>query len=180
MLDGAGLLAMPADQVEAAAAIGIVAVRHDGEVLEARPVAQQLALPGLDADRQIAAGRRVLLRPVAVARHVVDLGPLADRIGFLARWLPVILGQRLDAVLDLLAHAHRDRVPDDGARPSTSSHRARRARCRREALFHRTFQAVPRLPSRMTRRLPMPAGTLPSRNSSATITSCSAHSTSTG
>ena len=31
-----------------------------------------------------------------------------------------------------------------------------------------------------TRRLPDPAGTLPSRNSSATITSCSAHSASTG
>ena len=46
--------------------------------------------------------RRELFRPVAVARHVINLGPFADHNGLIARWLPVIVRQRLDALIDPL------------------------------------------------------------------------------
>ena len=99
MLDGAGLLALPADQVEAAAALRVVAVCHDREVLHARAVAQKFTLLRFDADRQIAARRRELLVEVAVVGNVVDLGPLARRIGF---FIGPIVGAIFVTVLSLV------------------------------------------------------------------------------
>ena len=56
VLDGAGLAAVPADQVEAAAAFGIGAVGDDAEMAHRVAVAQQSAVARADADRQIARG----------------------------------------------------------------------------------------------------------------------------
>ncbi len=55
VLDGAGLAAMPSEEVEPAATLGIGAVGDDGEVLHARAIAQEIGLAWPDADRQIAA-----------------------------------------------------------------------------------------------------------------------------
>src|SRR6201987_2297273 len=93
MVDGSGLLRMPADQIEAAAALGIGAVGDDAEVAHPIAVAQQFALARTDADGEIAARRDRVLPPEAVAGQVIDLGPLADRVGLWLVSFPVILGQ---------------------------------------------------------------------------------------
>src|SRR5712692_11029421 len=67
MLDGAGLTAVPADEVEAASLVGIRAVGDDAEMADLAAVAQQLALARTDADGEVAARGRRVLAPVAVA-----------------------------------------------------------------------------------------------------------------
>src|ERR1700682_6540693 len=104
MLDGAGLLAVPSDQIEATAAFGIRAVGDDAEVTHAVAVAQQLTLARANADRKIAARRDRVLLPDAVAGQVINLGPLADRIDLRLVGFPVILGQRRDTFRQLRAH----------------------------------------------------------------------------
>src|SRR3984893_1351980 len=109
MLDGAGLLAVPSDQIEATAAFGIRAVGDDAEVTHAVAVAQQLTLARANADRKIAARRDRVLPPDAVAGQVINLGPLADRIDLRLFGFPVILRQAGDAVGQLWAHIGRNR-----------------------------------------------------------------------
>jgi hypothetical protein len=96
-LNGSGLLPVPADQIETAAALGIGTIGDDSEVAHPVAVAQQFALVRTDADRKIAGRRNRILFPEAVARQVVDLGSLADRIGLVPIDFPVVLGQRGDA-----------------------------------------------------------------------------------
>src|ERR1700692_1875448 len=98
MLDGSGLLPVPADQVEAAGAFRVGAVGDDAEVPYAVAVAQQLALARADADGEIATRRDGILFPDAVAGQVIDLGPLTDRIGLVLVGFPVLLGPGGDAL----------------------------------------------------------------------------------
>jgi len=60
-------------------------------------VAQQLALARANADGEIAARRDGVLVPDAVARQVINLGPLADRLGLFAIGPPMVLRQCGDA-----------------------------------------------------------------------------------
>src|ERR1700738_5177336 len=94
VLDGTGLLAVPADQLEAAAGLGVGTVGDNAEMAHPIAVAQQFALAWADADGEIAARRDGVFLPNAVAGQVIDLGPLADRIGLRLVSLSVILGQR--------------------------------------------------------------------------------------
>lgn len=74
-------------------AFGIEALSDDAEVVAAVAIAQQFALARADADGEIAARRNGILFPDAVAGQVIDLGPLADRVGFFLVGFPMILGQ---------------------------------------------------------------------------------------
>ena len=64
----AGLLPVPADQVETTAAFEIGTVGDDAEVTHPVAVAQQLALARADADGEIAARRDGVFLPDAVSR----------------------------------------------------------------------------------------------------------------
>jgi hypothetical protein len=55
MLDSSGLLAMPADQIQTAAAFGIGTISDDAEVPHPIAVAQQLALARTNTNGEIAA-----------------------------------------------------------------------------------------------------------------------------
>src|SRR6202011_2087143 len=112
MLDGSGLLPVPADQVEAAGAFRVGAVGDDAEVPYAVAVAQQFALARADADGEIAARRNGILFPDAVAGQVIDLGPLADRVDLWLVGFPMTFGQSGDTFGQLRAHIGRDRVAD--------------------------------------------------------------------
>ena len=103
MLDGSGLLAVPSDQIETAAAFGVGAVGDDAELANPVAVAQQLALARADADREITPRRDRIPLPDAVAGQAVDLGPLADCVGFVLVGFPVLLGQRGNAFGELRA-----------------------------------------------------------------------------
>src|SRR5216684_2282704 len=104
VLDGAGLAAVPADEVEAASRVGIGAVGDDAEMTDAAAVAEQLALARPDADGEVAARADRVLAPDAVARQVIDLGPFADRVVLFAIALPVIVRQGGNAFAKLRAH----------------------------------------------------------------------------
>ncbi len=112
VLDGAGLAAMPADEVEARAVRGVGSVGDDAEMAHPVAVAQEVALLGADADGEVAARGRRVLAPIAVARDIIDLGPFADRVGLLAVELPVILRQGGNAFGKLRAHVGRDGIAD--------------------------------------------------------------------
>src|SRR5262249_34961250 len=112
MLDGSSLLPVPADQVEAAAAFGIGAVGDDAEVAHPIAVTEQLALARADADGEIAPRRDRVLLPDAVAGQVINLGPLADRVGLVLVSFPVVFGQRGDAFSQLPAHIGRNGIAD--------------------------------------------------------------------
>ena len=53
MLDGSGLAAVPANEVQTASVRRVGAVGDDAEVADRVAVAQQLALPRPDADRRL-------------------------------------------------------------------------------------------------------------------------------
>src|ERR1700740_2805595 len=112
VFDGSGLPAVPADQVETTAALGIGTVGDDAEVTRAVSVAQQLALARADADGEIAARRDRVFFPDAIAGQIIDLGPFADGVGLFSVYFPMILGQRGDALGQLRAHIGRDRIAD--------------------------------------------------------------------
>src|SRR5712671_4715254 len=112
MLDGPGLLPVPADQIEAAAAFGIGTVGDDAEVAHPAAIAQQFALARADADGEIAARRDRILFPDAVAGQVIDLGPLTDRVDLWLVGFPMTFGQSGDTFGQLRAHIGRDRVAD--------------------------------------------------------------------
>ena len=103
MLHGSGLVAVPSDQIKTAAAFGVGAVGDDAEVANPVAVAQQLALARADADREITPRRDRIPLPDAVAGQAVDLGPLADCVGFVLVGFPVLLGQRGNAFGELRA-----------------------------------------------------------------------------
>src|SRR5260370_14534866 len=90
VVDGTGLVPVAADQREAAAGLGVGTVGDNAEMAHPIAVAQQFALAWADADGEIAARRDGVLLPNAVAGQVIDLGPLADRIGLRLVSLPVI------------------------------------------------------------------------------------------
>ena len=108
-----------------------------------------------------------------------DLGPLADRIGLRLVSLPVILGQRGDTFGQLRTHIGRDRIADrllvEPAHQLVLVQRTVAAQIDR-------VDAARQCGERLLDHPPVArAGRhLPSRNSSARITSCSAHSASTG
>src|SRR6266513_2889514 len=169
---------MPADQIEAAADFGIGTLGDDTAVAHQVAVAQQLALARANADGEIAARRNGILFPDAVAGQVIDLGPLADCAGLWLVGFPMIFGQSGDAFGQLRAHIGRDRVADRLlVEPTHQLMLVQRAVAAQVDLVDAAGSAASAFST--TRRLPDPAGTLPSRNSSATITSCSAHSAST-
>src|SRR5258708_11426523 len=94
VLDGTGLVPVPADQLEAAAGLGVGTVGDNAEMAHPIAVAQQLALAWADADGEIAARRGCVLLPNAFAGQLIGLGPLADRIGLRLACLPGSPGPR--------------------------------------------------------------------------------------
>lgn len=73
-------------RLEAAAAVGIGPVGDDSEVAHLGAADQQLGLARPDADCQITSRSDGVLRPVAIAGHIVDLCPLADQVALRARF----------------------------------------------------------------------------------------------
>lgn len=175
VLDRAGLLPVPLEEGQAVAR----PVRDDGEVLDRPALGEELALALGDPEGQLPAHAGAGLPVVAVLRYIGHLGPLASGLGVLLLELPGGGRQALDLGLELLGHIGADGILDFLILAPAEDVRLVQRDVPRSRIWVTPAGSCATARS-SRRRFPQPAGTWPSRNSSWTITSCSAQSTTTG